>query len=123
MIYLNKILILTIVILISINVIPVIAQPFSNLTDRELLIQLYSKLEGIERDVNKMVENTELIQRNIYNLDKRITKNETNIESFCKAIDDIMSKWNTLLAYFLTLLVAVIATLVARFVNGRKVKA
>ena len=121
--YLNKILILTIVILISINVIPVIAQPFSNLTDRELLIQLYSKLEGIERDVNKMVENTELIQRNIYNLDKRITKNETNIESFCKAIDDIMSKWNTLLAYFLTLLVAVIATLVARFVNGRKVKA
>jgi len=122
-IYLNKILILTIVILISINVIPVIAQPFSNLTDRELLIQLYSKLEGIERDVNKMVENTELIQRNIYNLDKRITKNETNIESFCKAIDDIMSKWNTLLAYFLTLLVAVIATLVARFVNGRKVKA
>ena len=121
--YLNKILILTIVILISINVIPVIAQPFSNLTDRELLIQLYSKLEGIERDVNKMVENTELIQRNIYNLDKRITKNETNIESFCKAIDGIVAKWNMLLTFFLTLLVAVIASIIARFINGRKVKA
>ena len=99
------------------------AQPFNNLTDRELLIQLYSKIEGIEKDVNKMLDNTELVQRNIYNLDKRITKNETNIESFCKVIDDIMSKWNTLLAYFLTLLVAVIVALIGRFINGRKVKA
>ena len=99
------------------------AQPFNNLSDRELLIQLYSKLEGIERDVNKMVENTELIQRNIYNLDKRITKNESNIESFCESIDDIVAKWNMLLTFFLTLLVAVIASIVGRFINGRKVKA
>ena len=31
------------------------AQPFNDLTERELLIQLYSKLEGIEEDVNKML--------------------------------------------------------------------
>ena len=99
------------------------AQPFNDLTERELLIQLYSKIEGIERDVNKMVENTELIQRNIYNLDKRITKNETNIDSFCKSIEDIVAKWNMLLTFFLTLLVAVIASIIGRFINGRKVKA
>ena len=99
------------------------AQPFNNLTDRELLIQLYSKIEGIEKDVNKMLDNTELVQRNIYNLDKRITKNETNIDSFCKSIEDIVAKWNMLLTFFLTLLVAVIASIVGRFINGRKVKA
>jgi len=117
-----KIFIIIAIIFVVFNMIAM-AQPFNNLTDRELLIQLYSKLEGIEEDVNKMVNNSDLVQRNIYNLDKRITKNETNIESFCKVIDDIMSKWNTLLAYFLTLLVAVIVALVGRFINGRKVKA
>ena len=99
------------------------AQPFNNLTDRELLIQLYSKMDMVEKAVNKIVDNNIIIQRNIIELDKRITKNETNIESFCKVIDDIMSKWNTLLAYFLTLLVAVIVALIGRFINGRKVKA
>jgi len=120
----NKIIVIFIAIfLIMFSTTIVMAQPFNNLTERELLVQLNLKMEMVEAAVNKLVDNAVTSQRNIIDLDKRITKNETNIESFCKAIDDIVTKWNTLLAYFLTLLVAVIATLVGRFINGRKVKA
>lgn len=98
------------------------AQPFNNLTDRELLIQLYSKIDTIEKAVNKIVDNSELVQKNIVNLDKRVTKNESNIDLFCKNMDQIMAKWNILLTFFLTLLVAVIASIIGRFINGRKAK-
>jgi len=97
------------------------AQP-SNLSDRELLIQLYAKIDVIEKAVSKIVDNSELVQRNIINLDKRITKNESNIDLFCENMDQIMAKWNILLTFFLTLLVAVIVSIIGRFINGRKVK-
>jgi len=97
------------------------AQP-SNLSDRELLIQLYAKIDAIEKAVSKIVDNSELVQRNIINLDKRITKNESNIDLFCENMDQIMAKWNILLTFFLTLLVAVIVSIIGRFINGRKVK-
>ena len=119
----NKLLILIVVILIAINILPVMAQPFNNLTERELLIQLYAKMETVERAVNKIVDNSRVTQNSIIELDKRVTKNESNIESFCKALDGIVAKWNMLLTFFLTLLVGVIVSVIARFINGKKVKA
>ena len=115
----DKIILATILIIIL--SITVMAQP-SNLSDRELLIQLYAKIDAIEKAVSKIVDNSELVQRNIINLDKRITKNESNIDLFCENMDQIMAKWNILLTFFLTLLVAVIVSIIGRFINGRKVK-
>lgn len=115
----DKIILATILIIIL--SITVMAQP-SNLSDRELLIQLYAKIDVIEKAVSKIVDNSELVQRNIINLDKRITKNESNIDLFCENMDQIMAKWNILLTFFLTLLVAVIVSIIGRFINGRKVK-
>lgn len=120
MIYLNKIILIVIILLAIFNSVAV-AQP-SNLSDRELLVQLYSKVEGIENSMNKIVDNSELVQRNIVNLDKRVTKNEINIDSFCESLDAIMKKWTILLSFFLTLLVGVIVSIIARFMNGRKVR-
>jgi len=119
-IYLNKIILIVIILLAIFNSVAV-AQP-SNLSDRELLVQLYSKVEGIENSMNKIVDNSELVQRNIVNLDKRVTKNEINIDSFCESLDAIMKKWTILLSFFLTLLVGVIVSIIARFMNGRKVR-
>ena len=118
----QKIIILFVVVFV-LNIINFISlgQP-SNLSDRELLIQLYSKIDVIEKAVNKIVDNSELVQRNIVNLDKRITKNESNIDLFCENMNQIMAKWNILLTFFLTLLVAVIASIIGRFINGRKAK-
>ena len=113
MMLLSKYILILAIILIAIISITVMAQP-SNLTDRELLIQLYGKTETIERMVNTISDNTYRIQKDISALDKRVTKNETNIDTFCKSIDGVVAKWNTLLAFFLTLLVGVIVTIIGK---------
>lgn len=118
----NKYLIVFAIIFVIAFNITAAAQP-SNLSDRELLIQLYSKMETVEKAVNKMVDNSRITQNSIIELDKRVTKNESNIESFCNSLDGIVAKWNILLTFFLTLLVGTIVSIVARFINGRKVKA
>jgi len=119
----KKNIIIFVVIFAVIFSVKVMAQPFNNLTERELLIQLYAKMETVEIAVNKIVDNSRVTQNSIIELDKRVTKNESNIEAFCKALDGIVAKWNMLLTFFLTLLVGVIVSVIARFINGKKVKA
>ena len=99
--------------------ITVVAQP-SNLTDRELLIQLYSKVDSIEKSVNKIASNSESMQTSITLLDKRISRNETNITTFCEKIDDLGLRWNALLALFATFILGLFVWMWKRVYSNRK---
>jgi len=75
---LKKIILLTaLIFLLSIFSCMSLAQP-SSLSDRELLIQLHSKLEFIEESVKRIEENFSDVNRKVILLDKQVTKNELN---------------------------------------------
>ena len=113
----NKIILaIGLVVIISITV---VAQP-SNLTDRELLIQLYTKVESIDKSVSRIAGNSESMQISITLLDKRISKNETTIENFCEKIDDMGLRWNTLLALFATFICGLFVWMWKRVYSNRK---
>jgi len=84
----------------------------NNLTDRELLIQLYTKVDGIEKSLYKITINNESIQKDISVLDRRVTTNETNFASFCKRFDDLTVRWNALITVFFASLLGMIAWVV-----------
>ena len=97
------------------------AQP-SQLSDRELLIQLYTKVDSIENSLNKITTNNELTQKDIFTLDRRVTVNENNFASFCKRFDDLTIRWNALIAIFFASLLGMIAWTMRRTNgNGKKV--
>ena len=79
------------------------AQP-TELTERELLVQLCEKVDfinkGIARIEETMVSNTEKISQ----LDIRTTINEQNIASVLERIKELAGTWNWLLGLFATLL-------------------
>ena len=76
----------------------------TELTEREMLIQLCGKVdfinEGIARIEKIMVSNTEKISQ----LDIRTTINEQNIASMLDRIKELAGTWNWLLGLFATLL-------------------
>lgn len=111
--------IILVLILVAIFNLTVIAQP-SNLTDRELLIQLYSKVDSIEKSVNKIADSSESMQTSIVLLDKRISKNETNITTFCAKIDDLGLRWNALLGLFATFILGLFIWMWKRVYSNRK---
>jgi len=84
----------------------------NNLTDRELLIQLYTKVDGIEKTLYKITTNNESTQKDIYVLDRRVTTNETNFASFCKRFDDLTIRWNALIAVFFASLLGMVVWVV-----------
>ena len=92
------------------------AQP-SQLTDRELLIQLYTKVESIEKGIYNLNTGFENNKRDIYSLDRRVTTYETNFAGFCERFDDLTIRWNTLIAIFFASLLGMIAWTVRR-TNG-----
>ena len=79
------------------------AQP-TELTERELLVQLCEKVDfinkGIARIEETMVSNTEKISQ----LDIRTTVNEQNISSMLERIKELAGTWNWLLGLFASLL-------------------
>ena len=87
------------------------AQP-TQLTDRELLIKLYTKIEAIEKSIYSITPKIEATDKAIVMLDKRVTTNETNFVSFCKRFDDLTIRWNTLITIFFTSLLGMIAWIV-----------
>ena len=95
------------------------AQP-SQLSDRELLIQLYTKVEAIENSLYKLTTNNELTQKDIFTLDRRVTINENNFASFCKRFDDLTIRWNTLIAIFFASLLGMVAWTMRRTNGNRK---
>jgi len=72
----------------------------SNLTDRELLIQLNSRMEYIQKTVARIETNSNETSYRMNDIEKRVTKNENNIDIFCIHVDEICSQWNKLLALF-----------------------
>ena len=118
----NKVVLIVVVVLL-LSVVAV-AQP-SNLTDRELLVQLYTKVDSIERAMNKVAYSAEIMQTSIVLLDKRVSANETSIKVFCDKIDDMGLRWNALLALFATFILGLFAWMWKRVYtnrgNGREV--
>ena len=89
-------IVLFILIVFSCNV---LSQP-TDLTDRELLIQLYSKIESIEGSVKRIENNSKNVTENVNFLEKRVTKNEISIAGFYEKLGELVSRWNTLLGLF-----------------------
>jgi len=95
------------------------AQP-TQLTDRELLIQLYTKIEAIEKSIYSITPKLEATDKAIVMLDKRVTTNETNFVSFCKRFDDLTVRWNTLITIFFASLLGMITWTLRRTYGNRK---
>jgi len=97
---LNKIVaFLGVVVLLMVISLGVLAQP-TNLTDRELLIQLITKIEFIERSVKRIETHSEDVKHNMVVIEKQVSKNEINIAGFCNRLDSLMVRWNALLGLF-----------------------
>lgn len=98
----NKVVVfLGVIVLLMVISLGVLAQP-SNLTDRELLIQLITKIEFIEKSVRRIETHSEDVKHNIVVIEKQVSKNEINIAGFCDRLDRLMVRWNALLALFAT---------------------
>jgi len=95
------------------------AQP-TQLTDRELLIQLYTKVDSIEKSMYGLISGYESSKKEIIALDKRITTNETNFASFCKRFDDLTVRWNTLITIFFASLLGMVTWMLRRTYGDRK---
>lgn len=100
----------------------VMAQP-SHLTDRELLIQLTSKVEFIEKTVRRIEEHTENVKFNVNVVEKQVARNEINIASFFSRIEDLNTRWTALLLLFGGFVIGIFVWMWRRAYNGnRKVK-
>ena len=72
----------------------------SELTDRELLIQLIEKVNYINDSVTRIEKNFGSISDKIYILESRVTVTEQSIISLLERIKDLASTWNWLLGLF-----------------------
>jgi len=97
------IIILMIVFMLPISV---FSQP-TNLTDREVLIQMYGKITNIEKTVEKISENSMVIENKVYKMESRITKNEMNISTFLEKVKDLVARGNMLLGLFSTFILGI----------------
>ena len=79
----------------------VVNAQISNLTDRELLIQVDSKLEYVQKTVSRIESNSNETNYELSEIEKRVTKNEINIDNFCTHIQDLCDQWNRLLGLFI----------------------
>jgi len=95
------------------------AQP-TQLTDRELLIQLYTKIEAIEKSIYNINPKIDATDKAIVSLDKRVTTNESNFTSFCKRFDDLTIRWNTLITIFFASLLGMVTWMLRRTYGNRK---
>jgi hypothetical protein len=98
-----------------------LAQP-SNLTDRELLIQLHSKIEFIEQSVKRIESNSANVNERINLLDKQVSKNEINIASFFNRLEDLVVRWNALLVLFAGFIITIFVWMWRRAYNGKNNK-
>ena len=93
----------------------------NNLSDRELLIQLYAKTESIEKAIYNLNSSAELNRRDVFALDKRVTTNETNFAGFCKRFDELTVRWNTLITIFFASLLGMVIWMFRRaYTSGNR---
>lgn len=95
------------------------SQP-ADLTDRELLIQLFGKMEFIEESVKRIENNSKGITTNINLMEKRITKNEINIAGFYDKLGELVVRWNTLLGLFVAFITGIFVWMWRKAYNGNK---
>lgn len=114
----NKIIILLLLIVFAFPI-SIFSQP-SDLTDRELLIQLHSKIEFIEESVKRIENNSKDVTVNINLMEKRITKNEINIAGFYEKLGELVARWNTLLGLFVTFIIGIFIWMWRKTYNGNK---
>lgn len=112
---------LGVVILLMIISLGVLAQP-SNLTDRELLIQLITKIEFIEKSVRRIETHSEDVKYNMVVIEKQVTRNEVNIAGFYDKLGDLVVRWNALLALFAGFIITIFIWMWRRAYDGRVVK-
>lgn len=96
----------------------IFAQPPSNLTDRELLIQLTVKVGFIEESVKRIENNSARANSKVDILEKQVAKNEINIAGFFDKIDDLTTRWNALLALFAGFMITIFVWMWRRTYNG-----
>ena len=82
------------------------SQP-SNLTDREVLIQMYEKITFIEETVKRINNNSIITGTRVNEMESRITKNEMNISTFLERLKELVARWNALLAMFSTFILGI----------------
>lgn len=116
----NKVaIILMIIVTLSVVNLVSLGQP-ANLTDRELLIQLNSKVEFIEKSVIRIENHTEDVKYNVNIIEKQVAKNEINIASFFSKLEDLNIRWNALLALFTGFVITIFVWMWRRAYNGNK---
>lgn len=96
-----------------------LSQP-TDLTDRELLIQLYGKMESIEKSIIRIENNSKNVNENTVLLEKRITKNEINIAGFYEKLSELVSRWNTLLGLFVTFVTGIFVWMWRKVYNEKR---
>ena len=87
----------------------------SELTDRELLIQLTEKVNYINDSVTRIEKNFGSISDKIYVLENRITVTEQSIFSILERIKDLVAVWNWLLALFASFVLAIFIWMIQGF--------
>ena len=87
----------------------------SELTDRELLIQLTEKVNYINDSVTRIERNFGSISDKIYILENRITVTEQSIFSILERIKDLVAVWNWLLALFASFVLAIFIWMIQGF--------
>ena len=99
--------------------ISIFSQP-SDLTDRELLIQLFGKINFIEESVKRIENNSKDVTVNINLMEKRITKNEINISGFYDKLGELVARWNTLLGLFVAFITGIFIWMWRKAYNDNK---
>jgi len=114
-----KKIIIIILLIVFMLPISVFSQP-SDLTDRELLIQLYGKVESIRETVRRIEDNSKNVTANVNLMEKRVTKNEINIAGFYEKLEELVARWNTLLALFIAFITGIFIWMWRKVYNGNK---
>ena len=98
-----------------------LSQP-RDLTDRELLIQLYSKMQSIDNSVHRIEDNSKIVTKGAALLEKRVTKNEINISGFYEKLGELVARWNTLLGLFVVFVTTIFIWMWKKVYNGKNNK-
>jgi predicted PurR-regulated permease PerM len=92
----------------------------TQLTERELLIQLCEKVDYINSGIARIEKTMALNTEKISQLDIRTTINEQNIGSMLERIKELAGTWNWLLGLFATLLLGMFVYLWKGVYGNRK---
>lgn len=113
-----------VILMILVLPITVSSQP-TNLTDREVLIQMYEKITYIEETTNRINNNQMKSSNKIIQVESRVVKNEVEIKNILERIKELVLRWNTLLGLFATFILGIFVWMwrsVAYRKNNSKVK-